>query len=105
MAQPSTTQLPCNEANILLAISALNQGQIQSVNKAAATFNVPQSTLHNRLARRRAQRNCQPNLKKLTKLEEEAIIKHVLDLNLQGFAPSLTAVREMANKLLSARGA
>ncbi|KAH7113189.1 hypothetical protein B0J11DRAFT_143606 [Dendryphion nanum] len=42
MALLSTTQLPCNEADILLAIQAINQDQIESEYRAASTFNVPE---------------------------------------------------------------
>ena len=105
MAQPPTTQLPCNEANILLAISALNRRQIRNVCQAAATYNVPKSTLRDQLAGKAARRDCQPNLKKLANPKEEAIIKHVLDLNAQGFLPSLDNVQYIANKLLAKRSA
>jgi hypothetical protein len=44
-------------------------------------------------------------MKKLTNPKEEAIIKHVLDLDLRGFPPSLNDVRYIANKLLAERGA
>jgi hypothetical protein len=79
--------------------------QIPNVCRAAATYNVPESTLRGQLAGKAAQRDCQPNLKKLTNPEEEAIIKHVLDLNLRGFPPSLKDVQYIANKLLAERGA
>ena len=52
-----------------------------------------------------ARRDCQPNSKKLTQLEEEVIVKYILDLDLRGFAPTYAAVRDMADKLLAARGA
>ena len=52
-----------------------------------------------------ARRDCQPTLKKLTKPKEEAIIRNILNLNLRGFPPSLTAVQVVANKLLAKRGA
>ena len=105
MAQPITTRLPHNEADVLLALSAINQNQIQSEKRAAATFNVPRSTLYDRRAGIPARRDCEPNSKKLTKLEEEVIVRHILDLDSQGFAPTLGAVRDMANKLLTVRGA
>jgi hypothetical protein len=73
MAQPSTTRLPCNEANIVLAISALKRKQISSVNYAAATYNVPEATLRDRLAGKAARRDYQPNSRKLTNPKEEAI--------------------------------
>jgi hypothetical protein len=50
-----------------------------------------------------ARRDCEPNSKRLTKLEEEAIIQHILDLDSRGFAPTLGAVQDMANKLLTER--
>jgi hypothetical protein len=49
------------------------------------------------------QRNCKPKSKKLTKLEEEVIERHILKLDLQGFAPTLCAVQDIADKLLSKR--
>ena len=33
------------------------------------------------------------------------IVDHILDLDLRGFAPTYAAVRDMADKLLAARGA
>ena len=105
MPQPTTTQLPYTEANIFLAISAINQDQISSVRRAAATFNCSESTVRRRRAGIAARRDCQPNSKKLTELEEEVITRHVLDLDARGFAPTLSAVRDMANKLLAERGA
>ena len=33
------------------------------------------------------------------------IVNHILDLDLRGFLSTYTAVRDMANKLLAARGA
>ena len=105
MAQPNTIRSPSKEADILLAISALKQRQIKNVNQAAATYNVPESTLRNRLAGKPARRDCQPNSKKLTRLEEEVIVKHILDLDSRGFPPTHDAVRHIANKLLAERGA
>jgi hypothetical protein len=102
---PNTTRLRYNEADMLLAISAIQRGQIHSVKQAAATFNVPQSTLATRLAGTPARHDCEPNSKKLTKLEEEVIVRHILNLNSRGFPLSLHGVRAMANKLLAERGA
>jgi hypothetical protein len=33
------------------------------------------------------------------------IIRYILDLDIRGFAPTYAAVRDMADKLLAARGA
>jgi hypothetical protein len=47
-----------------------------------------------------ARRDCEPNSKKITKLEELVIFQHILDLDLRGFAPNLNAVRDMATSYL-----
>ena len=105
MAPPTQAQAACYEANIHLAISALQQNQFQSEAVAAQTFNVSRDTLHRRRAGKPARRDCQPNSKKLTQLEEEVIVNYILDLDTRGFSPTYAAVRDMANKLLAARGA
>ena len=38
-------------------------------------------------------------------VEEEVIISYIIELGLRGFAPTYAAVRDMANRLLAARGA
>ena len=105
MAPTTQAQLASREADIHLAISALQQDQIQAEAVAAQAFNVPRSTLHRRRAGKPARRDCQPNSKKLTQLEEEVIVNYILDLDRRGFAPTYAAVRDMADKLLAARGA
>jgi hypothetical protein len=97
--------MPSNEAGIQLAISAIHNLQIPAVSRAAATYNVVESTLRNRRAGMPARRDCQPTSKKLTELEEEVIVRYILDLEQRGFAPTYAAVRDMADKLLAARGA
>ena len=105
MAPPPASQLRSNEASISLAIQAISYNQIPSVNRAAATFNCPRTTVRRRRVGIAARRDYQPNSKKLTELEEEVITRHVLDLDARGFAPTLGAVRDLANKLLAERGA
>ena len=97
--------MPYNKGDILLAISSIDAAQIPSARRATAIFNVPKATLRDRRARKPTRRNCKPNLKKLTKLEEEVIIRHILDLDTRGFAPTLGAVQDMADKLLAKRSA
>ena len=82
MAQLTHAQSTYNEANIVLAIQALDKGQIKSVRQAASTFRVPWSTLQTRRAGALPQRDFQPKLKKLDKLEEEVVVSYILDLDL-----------------------
>ena len=62
-------------------------------------------TIRRRRVGNPARGDCQPNSKKLTQLEEEVVVKYILDLDLRGFAPTYAAVRDMANSLLAARSA
>jgi hypothetical protein len=105
MALPNLPQHTSDEADIYLAISALNTDQIQTERRAADTFKVSRATLHRRRAGTLAQRDCQPNSKKLTQLEEEVIVSYILNLDLRRFAPTYAAVRNIANRLLAARSA
>jgi adenylate cyclase class IV len=74
MPQPQQSQKTYAEANIQLAISDIKAQRVRSVNQAATIYNVPQSTLINRRAGKRMRRDCKANSKRLTKLEEEAIV-------------------------------
>ena len=51
-----------------------------------------------------ARRDCEPNRKKLSKLEEGATVAHILDLDARGIGATRAMVEEMANDLLAARG-
>jgi hypothetical protein len=104
MAAPNNAPKGCREPAIYLAISALDRRQIITERSAARTYEVPRTTLQRRRDGTRAQRDCQPNTKKLTELEEEVIVRYILDLDQRGFAPTYAAVRDMADKLLAARG-
>jgi hypothetical protein len=66
---------------------------------------VAEATLRRRRAGMPARRDSQPNSKKLTPREEEVIVQYILDLDERGFSPTDAIVRDMADKLLAARGA
>jgi hypothetical protein len=69
------------EADIQLALFSIKHSQIQSNYRAAATYKVPETTLHHQRARISARRDYQPNSKKLTLCKEEVIISYILDLD------------------------
>jgi DDE superfamily endonuclease/Psq-like protein len=105
MPQPTTTKSSYQEGGIALAASAIKHHQVQSVRRAAAIYEVPESTLRTRRAGVLPRRDCEANSKRLTKQEEVVIVQHILELDSRGFAPKLVFVREMANQLLAARSA
>ena len=93
-----------NKADIQLTIAAVYTLQILAISRAIATYNVAESTLRSRRAGKPTRRNCQPNLKKLTELEEEVIIKYILNLDLRRFSPIYIAICDIANNLLAIYG-
>jgi hypothetical protein len=92
MHQHNNMQSTYNEADILLAISAIDQGQIQSERRAASSFSCARTTVQRRRAGTASRRDCELNLKNLTKLEEKVILNYILNLDSRGFAPTLSAV-------------
>jgi hypothetical protein len=60
--------------------------------------------LIDRCAGKPARHDCQPNSKKLTELDEEVIVRYILDYDQRGFALMYAVVCDMADKLLAARG-
>jgi len=101
MPPPNRVQSIQKEGRISIAIHAIQSHQFQSNRSAATTYDIPKSTLHDRIHGKSSRRDCEPNSKKLIKLEETVIIQHILDLDLRGFAPKLSAVIDIANKLLT----
>src|ERR1700712_5830496 len=104
MSQQSTTQSTCAEADLHLAFSDINSRRVQSSYRAARILNVPESTLKHRRAGRRLRRDCEANTKRLNKLEEDAIVRRILEESTRGFAPTKADIRAMADKLLHKRG-
>ena len=103
MSQQRSSQLPYNESDIQLALFDLKSQRVESVKRAAAIYNVPRTTLGHRRAERPSRRDCEANSKRLTKLEETAIIHRVIEEDARGFSPGKLDVRAMADKLLRER--
>ncbi|ESZ97150.1 hypothetical protein SBOR_2463 [Sclerotinia borealis F-4128] len=72
---------------------------------AAKLYNVPETTLRNRMNSLTPLQEYRPPTQKLTKLEEEVILQYILDIDIQGFAPRLSGVEDIANDILDTREA
>lgn len=92
------------EGRILLAIQAIKKQEIATITLAARTFNVPRSTLRDRISGRTERTTTRANSYKLTEIEEETLRKWILSLDDRGAAPRPATVRDTANILLEARG-
>src|SRR5689334_8450090 len=103
MTPQYTTLANDQERRIILALQAIEEGQFSSVRLAALTFEVSYRTLYYRRAGRPFRPDCPPNGKNLTLIEEQAIIRYILELGDRGFPPTKPLVREMADALLADR--
>lgn len=83
----------------MLAISALQKPQIQSIRKAAHDFQVPYTTLKNRLEGRLNQPEKRANSHKLAE-NEESLLHWILSMDWCGAAPRPAHIQDMANLLL-----
>ena len=93
------------ESRIILALEALKNDPKLSIRKAAAIYEIPRSSLQHRRAGKQPRREIPANLRKLTDLEEKVLLERILDLDTQGFQPRLSDIREMADRLRTARDA
>jgi hypothetical protein len=98
-------ELYTQEARIILAIEAIRTSKKLSRRNAAKIYNIPYTTLSDRMTGRTSRSETRPNRHKLTELEEDVIIQYILDLDDRGFGPRLAGVEDMANYLLETRGA
>jgi helix-turn-helix, Psq domain len=98
-------QIQTNEARIILAIEAIRTSKKLSRRKPAKIYNIPETTLHDRMNSRTTLSKRRPVVQKLTEIEEETIVQYIFDRDSRGFSPWLTDVEDMANYLLDARRA
>jgi hypothetical protein len=93
------------ENRILLATNAIRSTPRLSIRRAAEIYNVPKSTIADRMKGQTAKADSYHGRSNLTKIEEEVIVQYVLDRDSRGFSPRISDVGDMANLLLRKRGA
>ncbi|KAJ5340358.1 hypothetical protein N7541_009482 [Penicillium brevicompactum] len=92
------------EGRILLAIKAIQNGQITTTAAAARSFEVPRSTLQARLHGRTNRSDTRANSHKLTGIEEESMKSWLISMDRRGAALTISMLVDMANLLLKERG-
>ena len=75
-----------------------------SIRRAATLYEVPRSPLAYRLASQSPRNETKANCHKLTEVEEEVIVRYILDLDTRGFTPRLAGVEDITNYILESRG-
>ena len=82
-----------HESRIQLAVEALNSGQIPSIRKAAAAFDVPFSMLKDRIRGRVPCQQSQVMRRKLCPTEEAALIQWIESIDDCGMSPTISYIR------------
>jgi hypothetical protein len=91
--------------NILqLAIQATIEDRDESERRVITAFSVPRTTVRRRRQGACSRQDREPNSKKLSKLEEEALVRRILNLDQRGIGATRAMVQDMANDLLTERG-
>ena len=93
------------EAQIILALQALQNDKNLSERAVAKLYGVDRRTLGRRRAGKPGRRDCPANSRKLTDLEEQTIVQYIIELDTRAFPPRLYSVADMANHLLHLRDA
>jgi len=68
-------------------MQAIKQGTCQTIQAAAVSYDVPRTTLSDRIHGVTSRRDSTPNSRKLTPYEESALVQYILDLDSRGFPP------------------
>jgi hypothetical protein len=93
--------MPLSQENRMqMAISAYKTQKIKSKLKAAEVFGVSEATLRRRLKGTKARVETRANGHKLTAIEEEVLVKRLLDADKRGFSIRPEFLRRMAQILL-----
>jgi hypothetical protein len=93
------------ENRVLLAANAIRSTPRLSIRRAAEIYNVPKSTIANRMKGKIAKPDSYPGRSNLTKMEEEVFVQYVLDQDSRGFSLRIADMGDIANLLLQKRGA
>lgn len=92
------------EGRILLAIQAIKKQEKLSIRQAALIYDIPKSTLYERIHGVKNRVESRAKSFKLTEIEENSLKKWVISMDVRGAAPRPSMVQEMANLLLTTRG-
>ena len=88
------------ESDMILTINTLRTNPHLKISHVTQIFHVPRTTLSDRVKGKSSRQNILANSRKLTNLEEEVIVRYILDLDSRAFPPRRSNVEDMANRIL-----
>jgi len=84
-----------------LALQIFEQNLQLGIRKIIRLYKILHSTLSHRINGRSIYIDTMSNLRKLTVLEEEVVVREILDLDSRGFLPWIYNIEDIANRLLT----
>ena len=90
-----------NESQLQLVLQTFERDPQLNIRKATRFYNILCIILSIRFNGVSIYTDTIPNLRKLTTLKEEVIVREVLDLDSRGFPPRIYDVEDMVNRLLT----
>lgn len=88
------------EDSIQAALNDYHSGKFASLRATAKAYNIPLSTLFNRNTGKTSRQLAHQKEQRLTPKEEEFLVQWIIEQDNQGFPPTHTRTREMAERIL-----
>ena len=86
---------------MILVINALYMTLHLKISHVVRIFCVPCTTLSDRIQGKLSRQDISANSRKLTNLEEEVIVRYILDLDSRAFPLRRSCVKDIANRILT----
>jgi hypothetical protein len=100
----SIMSLITQEAKIILAIEAIRMSKKLNCRKITKFYQISYFIFCNKINNRTTFLKRRPVNIKLIILEEEMIIRNILDIDSRGFVPQLAGIKDIANYILKSQG-
>ena|SRR5579859_4621645 len=96
MTRPKTSERAAIETRIQQAIEAMQKNTSLKVRKAARDFNVPRSTLKDRIHGKKPRNKAHEVCMNLSQNEELELVHWITLLTTRGYSPRYRTIRELA---------
>ena len=88
-----------SEDTLTIALAAYRNGDYTSIRKCAYAFNIPASTLSDRLSTRTSYAKSHESQQILSTAEEKALLKAITRLSKLGYSITLLLIRDLAEEI------
>ncbi len=104
MAPPHHAEKIQKEGRVTLAVNSIQKNQISSYRTAATVYEIPLSTLRDRLHGRSPKLGSRCKSRLLSESEEAVLISWIRSIERRGFLPFIIDVHRMVQSLIDSRG-